>query len=74
MSGARRPAIEIPEEWRIDYAIGRLLKGGLGVTWPDLRDWKYSWEEIWKMHDLLDLDDWINWESHVLAERIRGNG
>ena len=20
------------------------------------------------------LDDWIDWESHVLAERIRGNG
>jgi len=25
------------------------------------------------MHDILDLDDWIDWESHVLAERMRNN-
>lgn len=54
----------------MDYTIGRLLKGGLGVTWADLRDWRYSWDDIWSMHDILDLNDWIDWESHVLSERM----
>lgn len=57
----------------MDHVIGRLLRGGLGVTLRDLNDWRYSWEEIWQMHDILDLNDWIDWESHVLAEATRSN-
>lgn len=70
-SGARRQSVEIPEGWEIDYLIGRLLKGGLGVSLRDLNDWQYSWDEIWQMHDLLDLQDWIDWQSHVIAEQNR---
>lgn len=70
--GARRPSIEIPEDWQVDYVIMRLLKGGLGVTLRDLNDWRYTWEEIWQMHDMLDLNDWVDWQSHVAAEAMRG--
>lgn len=65
--------MEIPEGWEIDYIIGRLLKGGLGVSLKDLNDWQYSWDEIWQMHDILDLQDWIDWQSHVIAEQNRAH-
>lgn len=67
----RRPSVEIPDEWQIDYIVGRLLTAGIGVTLRDLNDWRYSWEEIWQMHDMLDLRDWIDWQAHAEAERLR---
>lgn len=70
-TGARRPSIEIPEDWHADYVIGRLVSAGIGVTLRDLNDWRYSWEEIWQMHDLLDLREWIDWQAHAEAERTR---
>lgn len=57
----------------MDHVIGRLIKGGLGVTLRDLNDWRYSWEEIWQMHDILDLHDWIDWQGHVITEANRSH-
>ena len=65
--GARRPSIEIPEDWQIDYIFARLVKSQM-ATYRDLMDWKYSWSEIWEMHDMLDLQDWLDWKVQVFAE------
>lgn len=53
--------------------LSRLVTGGIGVTLRDLNDWRYSWDEIWQMHDMLDLRDWLDWQSHVAAEAMRNN-
>lgn len=55
----------------MDYVLDRIMKGYPGVTLRDLNDWRYTWEEIWQMHDMLDLRDWLDWQAHVEAERMR---
>ncbi len=69
IQGASRQSVDIPDDWLIDYILDRVLKGYQGVTLRDLNDWVYSWDEIWQMHDMLDLRDWIDWQHHVNAER-----
>lgn len=66
--GARRATVEIPDDWRPDYTIGRIVTAGL-ATWKDLRDGEYSWPDIWQMSDFLDLQDWLEWQHHAEAER-----
>lgn len=73
IQGARRPNIAIPGEWQVDYLIGRICTAGL-ATLRDVNDWRYTWDEIWQMHDMLDLQDWIDWQAHCEAERMRSGG
>lgn len=60
--------MRIPEGWEVDYALGRLIRAGF-CTLRELNDWRYSWAEIWQMHDMLDLHDWLEWEQHREAEK-----
>lgn len=66
--GARRSAVTIPEDWHVDYVLGRLVTGRL-CTLAELNAWAYSWDEIWQMHDMLDLSDWIDWHQHREAAK-----
>jgi hypothetical protein len=36
-------------------------------TLAELNAWAYTWDEIWQMHDMLDLSDWIDWHQHQKA-------
>lgn len=38
-------------------------------SWAELRDGLYSWADIWAMHDMLDLGDWLDWQHHAAAEQ-----
>lgn len=69
--GARRPVIDIPEDWQIDYIFSRVCTAGIGVSYRDILDWKYSWTEIWEMHDMLDLQAWIDWKVQAFVEETK---
>lgn len=71
LTGQRRPSVTIPDEWQVDWILARLTTAGQ-CTLRELNDWAYSWEEIWQMHDMLDLSDWLEWRHHMEAEN-RGN-
>lgn len=66
------PGVVIPEAWQGLHAIGRVCTAGL-ADYRDIEDWKYSWQEIYDMHDMLDLNDWISWEAHVISSSNNGN-
>ena len=66
------PGVTIPEAWQGLHAIGRVCTSGL-ANYRDIQDWKYSWQEIYDMHDMLDLNDWISWEAHVISSGNNGN-
>lgn len=65
-SGRSRPAVEIPDNWHIDWIVGRLVLAGL-VKWKDLAAGDYGWAELWQLHDFLDLQDWLEWQHHAAA-------
>lgn len=47
--------------------MGRLVTARL-CTLRELNDWVYSWDEVWQMHDMLDLQEWLEWRHHQEAE------
>jgi hypothetical protein len=52
----------------------RLISSGM-CTYEQLMDNKFDWTNIWEMQDMLDLRDYIDWESHVVAaERSKHGG
>lgn len=65
--GHRRPVVNIPPGWEIDFVLGRVLRAGY-CTPADLNNWVYEWDDIWHMHDMLDLQDWLDWKHHEAAE------
>ncbi|WAT31816.1 DUF6889 family protein [Pseudomonas sp. GXZC] len=46
--------------------IARLLNAGL-CRLHELKDGTYDWDDFWRLHDLLDLTEWVEWEGHVIA-------
>lgn len=54
----------------MDYVLGRLVTRGV-VTYRDLVAWRYSWAQIWELHDMLDLQDWLEWQHHKAAESLK---
>jgi hypothetical protein len=50
--------------------VGRVIKAGL-CTWVDMKAGLIGWADIWAMHDMLDLSDWLDWQHHAAAERDR---
>lgn len=40
-------------------------------TWADLRDWVYSWDDIWTMIDMQNLQSWLEWKHHEAADAAR---
>lgn len=46
--------------------IARLLEAGL-CQLHQLKDGTYDWDDFWRLHDLLDLIEWVEWEGHVIA-------
>ena len=65
---ARRSSVQIPDEWQVDYILGRLVTGRI-CTLADLNAWVYDWPEIWQMHDMMDLADWLDWQQHSEAAK-----
>jgi hypothetical protein len=68
LNGTRRPTVEIPDEWRVDYVLGRLVTAKV-CSYADLLEWRYSWAQIWELHDFLDLQAWLDWQHHLEAEK-----
>lgn len=52
----------------MDHLLNRLCAAGR-CTWAELRDGLYSWDDIWIMHDMLDLSDWLEWQHHSIANK-----
>lgn len=48
--------------------VGRICKAGL-CTFGDLEEWRYDWPQIWRMVDMLDVHDWVEWQYHVIMEQ-----
>lgn len=65
-SGSPVTGIQIPEGYEVDYLLGRVISR-CNVNPADLNNGVYSWEQIYELSDMLDLQDWIEWESHVKA-------
>lgn len=59
-------AVHIPPERQGEWLIARLLNAGL-CKLHELKDGTYGWDDFWRLHDLLDLTEWVEWEGHVIA-------
>lgn len=65
-AGRQCDPVQIPEDRQIDWLCDRLIVSGL-CSLKELKDGTYGWADVWRMHDALDLKDWIEWQSHVNA-------
>ncbi len=72
-SGRRPPAVAIPDDRLTDWIFGRIIKGGYVRDISALMDGSITWDAVWRAHDMMDLQDWLDWEQHVLAEAENGS-
>ena len=61
-----REGVEIPKDWNIDYLVGLPIKHGF-CSYLDIKNGTIGWSEIWEMHDMIELFDYVDWKSHAMA-------
>ena len=67
----RGPSVQIPAELTPDYLVSRVLGAGM-CQYPDTLT-GLTLYDLFKMHDYLDLNEWVEIEKHKLAERLHAN-
>jgi len=59
--------VQIPEDWTVEYMVSSVVTAGY-CTYIELNSGKLDWYDMRDMMSMIELNSWLEWEQHKMAQ------